>query len=358
MNHANAQFHAFCERYGLAHPILLAPMAGVSAIELSAAVAATGGMGALGALLMSPAQIEQWVAQYRATSTGLLQINLWIPDPPPPRDPAAEAPMRAFLQQWGPTLEAQAADQQPPIFDEQLEAVIRLRPQVFSTVMGVLQPKQVEHLKAAGIAWFAGVTCVREAMQAQAAGADAVITQGTEAGGHRAAFDAASADRQMIGLMALVPQVVDAVGIPVIAAGGIADGRGVAAALTLGASAVLVGTGLLRTPEAAIAGAWADAIGTTEAEDVWTTRGFSGRLGRAVATDFVRALEAPGAPVAAPYPVQRGLTAAMRLQAVKHNDIARIQAWCGQAGRLAPTEPAAICVQAWWQQARGLLGVA
>src|SRR6185503_10421165 len=124
---------------------------------------------------------------------------------------------------------------------------------------------------------------VAEARTAEAAGADVIVTQGMEAGGHRGAFDAGEAERQLVGLFALLPAVVDAVRVPVVATGGIADGRGVAAALTLGASAAQIGTGFLRCPEAKIPPAWADALGRTAPENTMVSRAFSGRAGRSVA---------------------------------------------------------------------------
>ena len=164
-----------------------------------------------------------------------------------------------------------------------------------------------------------------------------------EAGGHRGAFDATKAEARMVGLFSLLPAVVDAVKVPVVAAGGIADGRGVGAALLLGASAVQVGTAFLRCPEARVPTAWADAIGRTAPEETMVTRVFSGRPGRSIATAYVRAATAATAPPPVPYPVQRGLTQAMRDAAVKGNDIERIQAWAGQSAGMARTDPAAEC---------------
>jgi len=162
-------------------------------------------------------------------------------------------------------------------------------------------------------------------------GADAIVAQGMEAGGHRGAFDPAQAETAMVGLFALLPAVVDAVKVPVIATGGVADARGVAAALLLGASAAQIGTGFLRSPEAKLSPAWAEALGAAAPEDTIVTRGFSGRAGRSLANAYARASVAAGAPPHAPYPVQRGLTQAMREAAAKSGDVTAMQAWAGQA---------------------------
>ena len=155
--------------------------------------------------------------------------------------------------------------------------------------------------------------------------------------------------------MSLLPAVVDAVKVPVVATGGIADGRGVAAALLLGACAVQVGTAFLRCPEAKVAPAWADAIAHAAPEDTMVTRAFSGRPGRSLATAYVRAASAPAAPPPAPYPVQRGLTQAMRDAGAKGNDLDKIQAWAGQSSHLATTEPAGEVVRRLWEEAQALL---
>jgi nitronate monooxygenase len=354
-NPALAHAEAFCKAHDLSLPILLAPMAGACPASLSIAVADAGGLGACGALLMQPAAIKAWASQVRAASNGGFQINLWIPDPPPLRDSAAEAQVRAFLGDWGPVVAPEAGDATPPDFAAQCEALLEAGPAIISSIMGVYPPAFVEKMKARGVKWFANATTVAEARMAASAGADAIVAQGMEAGGHRGAFQADKAEANLVGLFSLLPAIVDAVRIPVIAAGGIADARGVAAALILGASAVQIGTGFLRCPEAKLAPAWADAIANSQPEQTLITRAFSGRPGRSVATAYARAAAAPGAPPPTPYPVQRGLTQAMREAAAKGDDIARMQAWAGQSARLASARPAADVARDLWAGAQAIL---
>jgi nitronate monooxygenase len=346
---------AFCTRFGLRIPILLAPMAGVAAPALSSAIAKAGGLGSCGALLMKPEEIVAWASEVRSKSNGAFQINIWIPDPAPKRDAEAEAKIRDFLGTWGPAVPASAADEPLQDFDAQCEAILKAGPPIVSSIMGLYPPQFVARLKERGIAWFAVATTVAEARAAEAAGADAIVAQGMEAGGHRGAFEASMAEKRLVGLFALLPSIVDAVRVPVIATGGIADARGVAAALALGASAAQIGTGFLRCPEAGISPAWADALATTAPEDTMVTRAFSGRPGRAIATRYALAAAAPDAPEPAPYPIQRALTAQMRSAATRAGNIDGIQAWAGQSSGLARAEPADVLLQKIWDGVQTLL---
>ncbi|MBS1802198.1 MAG: nitronate monooxygenase [Acidobacteria bacterium] len=352
---AVARAEEFAARIGIRLPILLAPMAGASPVSLSTAVANAGGMGACGALLMKPEEIASWCVDFRTQSNGQFQINLWIPGPPPKRDVGLERRQREYLGKWGPEVPESAAEGVLPDFDAQCTAILEARPKAISSIMGLYAPPFVQEMKSRGILWFATATTVSEARAAEAAGADAIIAQGAEAGGHRGAFDTREAERRMVGLFALLPQVADTVSVPVIAAGGIADARGVAAALILGASAVMIGTAFLRCPESKINPAWADAIGKTEADETIITSAFTGRPGRGIANAYVQASASADAPAPAPYPVQRGLTRAMREAAAKEGKADRMQMWAGQAARLAHTESAARIATDLWEQALAVL---
>jgi nitronate monooxygenase len=339
----------FCDRYGLRVPVLEAPMAGACPPALAVAVAAAGGMGAAGMVNDPPSRIAAWTQQFRHAGGGPVQLNLWIPDPPVDDPERIEAAAR-FLDGFGAT----AAETGPaPEFAAQCDALLDAGPTVVSSIMGVFPAAYVERLHASGIAWFACATTLDDALAAQDAGADAIVAQGMEAGGHRGVFDQAAAEATNVGLFALVPHLADHLEVPVIAAGGIADGRGVAAALTLGASAVQVGTALLRSPEAGIDPEWDKTLDDRAPQDTIMTRAYTGRLARGVPTPYVRAWTEPGAPPPAPYPQQRALVAARRRG--EPGLIDRVNHWSGQSAALARSDAAGEIVTHLWDEARTLL---
>jgi nitronate monooxygenase len=330
-------------------PILQAPMAGACPPEFAVAVAEAGGMGAAGVVLDDPDRIAEWTRRFRARTAAALQLNTWIPDPPN-EDPARVDAAAAFLSRFGTPA---PAGWPGPDFGEQCEAMLAARPTVVSSIMGLFEPGYVRRLHDQSIAWFACATTLDEALAAQDAGADAIVAQGMEAGGHRGSFDPDAAERVAVGLVALLPRLADHVEVPIIAAGGIADGRSVAAALTLGATAVQVGTALLRSPEAAIDPGWAESLAGLAPERTVTTRAYSGRLGRAAPTPYVLAWQEPGAPRPAPYPQQRQLVGRWR-KGFPHG-IDRANHWAGQAAAMATAEPAGDIVTRMWRDAFRLL---
>jgi nitronate monooxygenase len=339
----------FCDRYGLRVPILQAPMAGACPPELAIAVAEAGGMGGAGTVLDSPDRIAEWMRRFRTGSAGAVQLNTWIPDPLDEDQARVEAAAE-FLGRFGTPAPAGSPG---PDFDEQCDAMLAAHPAVVSSIMGLFEPGYVQRLHGQGIAWFACATTLDEALAAQDAGADAIVAQGMEAGGHRGSFDPDAAERVPVGLFALLPRFADHLEVPIIAAGGIADGRGVAAALTLGATAVQVGTALLRSPEAGIDPEWAASLAGLAPERTVTTRAYSGRLGRAAPTPYVLAWQEPGAPRPAPYPQQRQLVG--RWRQGYPNGLDRANHWAGQAAALATAEPAGSIVARMWRDALGLL---
>jgi len=338
----------FLEEYELALPIIMAPMAGASPPALAAAVSNAGGMGACGALMLNSGQIQDWTKEFKSRTNGSLLLNTWIPDPEPTRDPHHEKQLIEFLSRFVPDVSNSLTNISNVCFEEQCQAMLDADPNVISSIMGLFKPSFVSELKERKIKWFATVTSVSEAILAEEAGADALVVQGSEAGGHRGNFCTDYA--QSVGLMALLPTVSDAVAIPIIATGGIADSRGVSAAIMLGASAVQIGTGLLRTPEADVPTAWADALKNTLPEDTVISKAYTGKPGRAIRNEFTDAAGNSLNPAPAPFPIQRFLTAKMRSKAVAENNIATMQAWAGQAASLAKEFDAGELIQNIWAE--------
>lgn len=307
-------------------------------------------MGASGVVLDHPWRIEAWAGQFRSRSSGPFQLNIWIPGPPV-HDQDRIDDARGLLGRFG--IPGPADGEQAPSFREQCEAMLAARPTVISSIMGLFDPDYVRRLHEHGIGWFACATTLDEALAAEQAGADAVVAQGMEAGGHRGTFEQDAAEQTEVGLFALLPRLADHLRVPVVAAGAIADGRGVAAALALGASAVQVGAALLRCPETGISEQWSAALADLAPEATVTTRAYTGRLARAAPTPYLTAWTEPGAPSPAPFPDQLRLIA--QWQRGKANGMDESQHWAGQGAALATVEPAAQVVTRMWRDACAIL---
>jgi nitronate monooxygenase len=268
---------------GIEHPIIQAPMAGSATPELAAAVSNAGGLGSLGCGEMTSGAVREAVLRVRAGTGRPFNLNFFI-HPTPRVDPVRLADtierLRPYYAEMGLGAPPDAVPNLGPGFDaERLALLLELRPPVVSFHFGVPEPSAIQALKVADIRLLSTATTVAEARRLEAAGVDAVIAQGWEAGGHRGSHEWRH-PAEGVGALALVPQIVDAVRLPVVAAGGIADGRGVAAALALGASGVQIGTGFLSCPEAATDARWRAALAAATDSDTMMSDAFSGRPAR------------------------------------------------------------------------------
>jgi nitronate monooxygenase len=336
---------AFMKRLGLTHPIVQAPLAGGGDTPaLVAAVCEAGGIGFIGAAYLTPAQIVEAVAMVRAKTSRPFGINLFAPLPVPavPEDAStAVAHAARFYAELGLSAPAAPQPARNP-YPEQFAAVLDTGVAAFSFAFGMVPSADIAAARARGMLVAATATTVAEAITIEHAGADAVVAQGSEAGGHRGTF-AVDFAAGMIGTMSLVPQIVDAVRIPVVASGGIMDGRGIAAALALGAQAVQLGTAFLTCEEAGPPPAYKDAILAAHEDDTQVTRAFSGRPARGIVNRFMRETEAvPGAML--PFPLQNALTRPLRTAAAKHGRAEYLSLWAGQGVRMARRQSAGVLV--------------
>ncbi|BCP51829.1 2-nitropropane dioxygenase [Kaistia sp. 32K] len=328
--------------FGIEHPILLAPMAGFGTPALAIAVAEAGGLGALACATISPDQARENIAAVRAATARPINMNFFChgqPEPDPAREAAWRARLAPYYRELGldPAMPVPASNREP--FSDAFCAVVEdLRPEIVSFHFGLPEKPLLDRVKAAGAKVIASATTVREARYLEAGGCDAIIAQGAEAGGHRGMFLTSDVSGQ-VGTFALVPQVVDAVGVPVIAAGGIADARGVVAALALGASAVQIGTAFLLGPEAKVAPQHRRALETAEADETAITNVFTGRPARGIVNRLMRDLGRFSSDVPQ-FPLAGGALAPLRAETEPVGSRDFMSLWSGQAARLAQPMPA------------------
>ena len=337
---------------GVSIPIIQAPMVGAAGVDMVVAVCEAGGLGTLGAAGLTADEIAASAAESRARTSAPFALNLLITRSAPPKpEQVAEALER--LRPWYERAGAPVPDLPncfAPDFEAQFRAVVAAAPAVASFAFDILTLDEVNALHAAGSCVVGTANTVAEAKAWAAVGADAVCAQGGEAGGHRGAFLAPPED-SLIGTLPLVVACRAAVDIPVIAAGGIMDGRGVAAALALGAVAAQMGTAFLLADQSTANAAWQKAIREAGDDSTRLTRAFSGRYARGIENDFMRQMRAVEGEVPA-YPVQNRLTLALRAAAAARGDPSMLSLWAGQGVKLARGGDAGQMVRAWWAQAR------
>jgi nitronate monooxygenase len=334
-----------CDLLQIEHPLVLAPMGGFGTVELAASVCRAGGLGSLGCVGMPPHVVMQAIEKLRALTGKPVNVNFFS-HTPAQADPGGVADWRdrlaPYYREFGLDPSLALPDVQVPAFDASLCSVVEAcRPEVVSFHFGLPEPSLLARVKAAGCRVMSSATTVAEARWLEARGADVVIAQGSEAGGHRGMFLAT--DSQAVasqpGTFALVPQIADAVGVPVIAAGGIADPRGVAAAFALGAAGVQMGTAYLLCPEAATSPSYRDALRHAGAAGTVLTNVFTGRPARAVGNRLTREL-GPISGVVSGFPSPMAALAPLRTQAEQQGCRDFTPFWVGQAAALAREMPA------------------
>jgi nitronate monooxygenase len=333
----------------ITHPIIQGPFGGgISTVALAAAVSNAGGLGSYGAHILSPEQISAVVCELFAATQRPFAINLWVP-----KESEAQALTEA---EWSAAVEALAPywerfqlprPERPthfgPDFLQQVEAALEARPPVLSFVMGVPPADVITRAKAKHIVTIGTATTVEEAIVLEQTGLDLVVASGSDAGGHRGAFLRAAAE-SLVGTFSLIPQVADAVKLPVIAAGGISDGRGILAAMALGAAGVQIGTAFLACEESGASDAHRQALHSPNAQRTVLTRVFSGRLARGIVNDFVRVMSQHE--VSTPeYPIQNWLTQPLRRAAALAGDADALSLWAGQGAPLTKRNTAAALLQ-------------
>jgi nitronate monooxygenase len=334
------------------HPIVQAPMAAISTAPLAAAVSKGGALGSIGSATMSAEEVTAQVRALREQTGRPFNLNFFV-HRPPRNDEAVAGRMRARLERY--RVELGAAELPAPEtgvrpFDAAtLELLLELRPPVVSFHFGLPDAGALATLRSAGVRILASATTVAEAKLLEDAGVDAVIAQGAEAGGHRGTFAASYAEGE-IGTMALVPQIVAAVRVPVIAAGGIMDGRGIAAALALGAAGAQLGTAFLGCPEAQIDPLYRQTLFEPRAARTRLTTLFTGRPARVIVTRFLEEMadEEGHTPE---FPLQRAFTAPLARAASARGDAAFLAMYAGQGAPLVRWLPAGELVATLVQEA-------
>jgi nitronate monooxygenase len=340
-----------CDALDIEYPVIQSGMGGVAGPELVAEVCRAGGLGILAGLNVPPDELRAMIRRVRALTDRPFGVNLWLHSAlRPPVDPASvpDDTVRAVqgtLNRFRERLGIPATHARPPAAADHLPGALRVivdeRVPVFSAALGRLEPEIAEDCRRHGVKVLAMVSSVGDARAAAAAGADVIVAQGGEAGGHRS-VDGKPASPEMVSIatMALVPQVVEAVRVPVVAAGGIADGRGLVAALALGASGILLGTRFVATRESLVPEFWKKRLLESESEATVLTDAFSGLWARALANTFSRDYAASKAPVLPPI-VQRNAAADIYAAATKQGDGEYFPMWAGQSVGLIRDLPGA-----------------
>jgi nitronate monooxygenase len=326
-------------KLGIDYPIIQGPLGGLSSQRLTAAVSNFGGLGSFGAHTLAPEAIEDAIAQIRSLTSKPFAMNLWVSMEDEGARAADESALNRSLAPLAVHLEALGAPRPkykpyaPARFEDQVRVLLDAKVPVFSFTFGIPPGDILEECRAKGIVTIGTATTPDEAAALEEAGVDAIVASGFEAGGHRGSFLRPAGD-SLTGTVSLVPQICDVVEVPVIAAGGIGDARGVIAALALGAETVQIGTAFLACEESGASRLHRQALLEGAAGHTALTRGFTGRLARAIHNRLLDDLNRPGTPIL-PYPLQRGLVRNLSVAAEAAGRSDLVPLWAGQSASLS-----------------------
>ena len=326
-------------RLGIEYPIVQGALGGLSTQRLTAAVSNFGGLGSYGAHGLSPSAINDVIAEIRSLTSKPFAINLWVSmEDEGARTSGTEAfarslaPIAKHIQAIGGTLPTYKP-YVPLEFEDQVRVVLDAKVPVFSFICGIPPKEILDECRAQGIVIVGTATTPDEAIILEQVGVDVIVASGFEAGGHRGSF-LLSAEESLTGTFSLVPQVADSVSVPVVAAGGIGDARGIIAAFALGADGVQIGTAFLACEESGANALHRDAILNGQARRTGLTKGFTGRLARGVHNQLLEELNRPGVEIL-PYPLQRFLVRNLTILAEKARNPELLQLWAGQSANLS-----------------------
>ena len=345
------------KRLNLKAPIFQAPMASVTTPELVIAVGKAGALGGFGAAYTEPTALKDAIAKVRAAANVPIHVNLFVEPPPPP---VGDEELRAAAKALAPVfaqLEMKPPEHLPapyaPDLSAQIESALALRPEVLTSHFNPFAPEVIRDARKRGIVVGGSATTLDEALDLEAHGVDFIIAQGSEAGGHRGTRSGAP-EPGMVGTLALTRLIVKRTKVPVVAAGGIMDGAGIAAVLALGAQAAQIGTAFIATPESGAPLQHKQAVLSMQKEGTAITRAFSGRPARGIRNRFIEHAEKTGGPIL-PFPAQNKLTAPLRAESNKLGMPDYVALWAGQAYPLATAEPAAALIAKWMKEAEEAL---
>lgn len=337
-------YSEFCELFGIRYPIVLAGMAGIAnMVPLVSAVSNAGGLGTLGAAYMTPEEIKDAIQAIRKLTQAPFAVNIFANVGPDHYQNfgAVNEKLNMIRDSLGVLHPEENEICTPVRFDEQFRVLLEERVPIISTTFGLLSDDHMQQAKSLGIKIMNKVTTVDEAIEAEQRGCDVIVAQGSEAGGHRGTFDTSSRPSGAnIGTMALVPQIVDQVKVPVLAAGGIMDGRGLVASLALGAQGVQMGTRFLTSAESGAHPVYKQALLESTEESTVITNAFSGRPARGIRNTFIQHWETSHTKPL-PFPTQNTLTREIRNASARQNNPEYMALWAGQGTRMLTADQAA-----------------